>query len=91
MEKSAHIIVQGVVQGVGFRWFVEKEAKKLGLKGFVRNLYNGNVEVKVEGEQAIIQELIKTLKIGNSYSRVTGVNVDWQEFENKYSAFSIRF
>ncbi len=40
MKEGAHIIVKGLVQGVGFRWFVEREAKRLGLNGYVKNLYN---------------------------------------------------
>ncbi|CUT02300.1 Acylphosphatase, partial [Candidatus Kryptonium thompsonii] len=46
----AHIIVKGLVQGVGFRWFVQKHANHLGLKGWTRNLSNGDVEIEVEGE-----------------------------------------
>ncbi len=91
MKAGAHIIVKGLVQGVGFRWFVEREAKLLGLKGYVKNLFNGNVEVEVEGEKVIIEELIKQLRVGNRSSRVTDVQVDWQENEDKYNGFRITF
>jgi acylphosphatase len=91
MQVRANIVVSGVVQGVGFRWFVEREAKKLALKGYVKNLYNGDVEVDVEGEQTKIFELIKILKIGNSASHVTDINVEWLEFQGKYDTFFIRF
>ncbi len=91
MKVGAHIIVKGVVQGVGFRWFVEREATKLGIAGIVRNLSNGNVEVEVEGERGLIEELIVSLKVGNRLSRVTDVIIQWLNFENKYQNFQIRF
>lgn len=91
MKAAARIIVKGLVQGVGFRWFVEREAKRLQLKGQVKNLPNGNVEIKVEGDENILKELIRTVRIGNSSSRVTGVDVEWCEFTGKYSTFQIRF
>ena len=91
MKVSAHIIVRGLVQGVGFRWFVEREANKLGLKGYVRNLPNGDVEAEVEGEESLIREFVTQLKIGNRMSRVTDVIVETGEFQGKYSDFQIRF
>lgn len=91
MDVGAHIIVTGLVQGVGFRWFVEREARKLGLTGYVRNLYTGEVEVVVEGNREMIEELIDVLRVGNRASRVVDVRVTWQKFENKYHDFRITF
>ena len=91
MQAAAHIIVKGLVQGVGFRWFVEREASKLGLVGYVKNLYSGDVECELEGERGLIEELIKQLGIGNRSSRVTDVQVEWQECTDKYRHFQIRF
>ncbi len=91
MDVGAHIIVTGLVQGVGFRWFVEREARKLCLTGYVRNLYTGEVEVMVEGDRGMIEELIKVLRVGNRASRVVDVRVTWQKFENKYHDFRIAF
>jgi len=91
MKTGAHIIVRGFVQGVGFRWFVEREANQLGLNGYVKNLFNGDVEVKVEGERGLIEDLIKQLKVGNRSSHVTDVKVSWLENEDKYSNFRIAF
>jgi acylphosphatase len=91
MNIGAQIIVSGLVQGVGFRWFVEREAKALKLTGQVRNLYSGEVEVKTEGERGLIEELIARLKVGNRMSNVADVKITWTEFENKYKNFQIRF
>jgi len=54
--------VNGLVQGVGFRYFVYREAAKLGLKGLTKNLYSGEVLTVVEGEKAMIEDLIKKLR-----------------------------
>ena len=91
MKVLAHIIVKGLVQGVGFRWFVEREANSLGLKGYVKNLPNGDVECEVEGEEGLIKEFVAQLRIGNRMSRVTDVVVNTEEFQNKYHDFQIRF
>ena len=91
MKIGAHLIIKGIVQGVGFRWFVQREANKLGLTGYVKNLYNGDVEVEVEGERGLIEELIKILKVGNRMSHVTDIRVNWLEYGDHYSSFDIRF
>ena len=46
MDVRVHIIVEGLVQGVGFRWFVQRKAESIGIKGWVRNLYDGKVEIE---------------------------------------------
>ncbi len=89
MNVRAEIIVKGVVQGVGFRFFTVQEAKTLGLNGVVGNLPNGDVKVVVEGEKNAILTLIKNLRIGPSFSHVTQINVDWQKPMNDFSDFRI--
>jgi len=91
MDAAAHIIVKGLVQGVGFRWFVEREAKKLGLSGYVKNRFDGNVEAEVEGDRGLIEELIAILKVGNRSSRVTDLQITWLNFASKYLDFRITF
>jgi acylphosphatase len=88
---SAHLIISGMVQGVGYRWFVMRKAKEFDLKGYVRNLYNGDVEVEVEGYQSMILDFAKELKIGSRSAHVTDINIVWGEYENKYKGFEIRF
>ncbi len=68
-----HYLVQGRVQGVGFRWFVHREASELGLRGWVRNSDDGGVEVVAAGEAADLDELRASLKRGPRGSRVDGV------------------
>lgn len=59
-----HVRVTGVVQGVGFRWFVREKARRLGLSGWVRNLPDGSVEVVAAGEQGQIDLLLSELRKG---------------------------
>ena len=66
-------LVEGRVQGVGFRFFVEREANKLGLGGYVRNLYDGRVEVYAIGEESLLAQLRKQLERGPLGSRVERV------------------
>ncbi len=84
-----HMIVEGMVQGVGFRYFAYKKAKFHRLKGFVRNLPDGNLETEVEGDRGIIEDYIKEIKTGPPYSSVTNVKIDWKNFEGKYFEFVI--
>ena len=91
MEVRAEIVVNGLVQGVGFRYFVQREANKLGLKGFVKNLYTGEVFTIVEGEKAIVKEMIKKLRVGPSHASVKSCKVDWQEPKNEFTDFEVRF
>jgi acylphosphatase len=68
-----HYIVKGRVQGVGFRWFVQREAAALGLKGWVRNTLEGHVEVLAAGSEEHLQQLRASLKRGSRGSRVDGI------------------
>lgn len=90
MILRAHIIVSGVVQGVGFRFFVQHVAKRFGLVGYVRNLYSGDVEIEAEGERSLLEELIKEVKIGPRLAHVSDVKVEWLESTGKEKDFIIK-
>ena len=91
MEVRAEIIVNGLVQGVGYRYFVIREAQKLGLKGFTQNLYTGEVLTVVEGAKAIVEEMIKKLKVGPIHAAVKTCKVDWQQPKNEFTDFEVKF
>jgi acylphosphatase len=91
MEVRAEIVVNGLVQGVGYRYFVIREAKALGLKGFTKNLYTGEVLTVVEGEKALVEGMIKKLRVGPSHASVKSCKVDWQESKNEFTEFEVRF
>lgn len=67
------IKIKGHVQGVGYRYFVQKQAEIFQLKGWVRNSPDGSVLVMVQGEKAVIDTFIDYLRIGPTMSRVTNV------------------
>jgi acylphosphatase len=68
-----HFLVRGRVQGVGFRWFVHREASELGLRGWVRNTEEGDVELVVSGDEDGLTELCNSLNRGPRGSRVDQV------------------
>lgn len=78
-----------MVQGVGFRYFVMRTARGLGLNGWVRNRMDGSVELVFEGDEKNIRTAIKACRIGPSRSRVNQVYVDWNEADDSYDSFRI--
>ena len=68
-----HFLIRGRVQGVGFRWFVHREASELNLRGWVRNTEEGDVEVVVAGEPEDISDLRVSLRRGSRGSRVDNI------------------
>ncbi|MBI4209969.1 MAG: acylphosphatase [Candidatus Diapherotrites archaeon] len=83
-------VVKGRVQGVGFRFFVQSQATLLGLRGFVRNLHDGTVEVVAEGEKEKLAKLLSALVKGHPLSRVDGVDSNWGTATSGFRDFSIR-
>ena len=90
MKVRAEILVNGLVQGVGYRYFVLREARRLDLNGFSENLFSGEVLTVVEGEQALIEDLISKLKVGPIHAAVKNCRVDWQEPLNEFNTFEIK-
>jgi acylphosphatase len=83
------ITVSGKVQGVGFRYFIAKIARDLDLKGYAKNLFNGDVEITAEGRHEFLEALIKKAKEGPENSRVKTCKVEWLDFNKKYDKFEI--
>jgi acylphosphatase len=87
MKARAHVIVSGRVQGVFFRDHTRRWADSLGLLGWVKNLWDGRVEVLVEGEKASIESLIAQLRQGPPLAQVKNVEVTWEEFKDEFCDF----
>ncbi len=90
MTGAAHILVTGSVQGVGFRYFVQHQAELLGLRGYARNLPSGDVEIEVEGDRESILQLVVEVKRGPRFSKVAEVQVNWQDYQERFAFFDIR-
>jgi len=91
-NKSAfRAVVYGLVQGVNYRYFVQRNAESIGLSGYVRNLDDGNVEVVAEGEKEKLAQLIAKLEVGPRAACVEGVEVEWLSYSGRYSGFDIVF
>lgn len=82
-------LVHGQVQGVGYRFFVERQAKEPGLSGYTRNLRDGAVEVVVEGPRAGLEKLVVQLRQGPRMARVERVETTWAEATGEFSGFRI--
>jgi acylphosphatase len=90
MDIHIEIKVSGVVQGVGFRFFVYNLANSYNLVGYVRNLYSGDVEIVVEGDDNIINAFINEIKIGPRSAHVSHLNIERSPYSGKYCRFEIR-
>lgn len=86
----AVVVVRGVVQGVGFRWFVHRTATDLGLQGWVRNRSDGSVELAAEGPADAVESLIGTLQEGPDGAWVSEVVVRREPPTGASGGFSIR-
>jgi len=90
MIANAKITVSGTVQGVGFRWFADRIARKYSLKGYVENMPDGSVFLEVEGEKEQIQGLVKDLRIGPRSASVDDIAVEWSSPHNLFINFKIK-
>ena len=90
--QQLHAIVRGRVQGVAFRMNTQREATRLGLNGWVRNLPNGRVEVEALGSPAKLQALASWLAEGPRWARVDHLELTWVEVDNppETTGFTIR-
>lgn len=84
-------VVHGKVQGVYYRAFTARTAKQLSLKGYVRNLPGGQVEVEAEGEKAALEQLLQILKEGPDGAHVDKVDATWSAGKGLYTAFDVRY
>ena len=87
--KQVQLSVRGRVQGVFFRASAQREAKRLGLTGWVKNRNDGSVEITAEGEEEGLKDLIAWAHRGPSASRVERVDVRWRSFAGEFFDFRI--
>jgi acylphosphatase len=90
MVVARRIVVNGRVQGVGFRYFTVDAARREGTTGWVRNRPDGSVEALVEGDEESVARVERAIRIGPRGARVDAVSVDREEPSGAYRTFSIK-
>jgi len=90
-KKRWKMVISGKVQGVYYRASTEKEANRLGLGGYARNLPDGRVEVIAEGSPEELQQLHKWCQEGPPAAKVTGIEVEEQRANGEFHNFGVRY
>jgi acylphosphatase len=90
-EGRMQATVHGRVQGVSFRYYTQRRARELGLTGYVRNVWDGTVEVVAEGQRTDLEELLAFLRTGPRAAFVTRVDVRWPTPTKDYNRFEVRY
>ena len=85
-----HAVIEGRVQGVGFRYFVEENARILNLTGWVRNRWNGTIETVAESDRETLEEFLLALRRGPRSSQVSDVSVEWLPAAGEFNHFTIK-
>ena len=91
MKELRILKIHGKVQGVGYRFFATRVARRLGLKGNISNERDGTVTAVVEGEKKAIDEWIEELKEGPRYAEVTKIDQETKEFTGRLPDFDVKF
>jgi acylphosphatase len=92
MAKSrSKVIVKGIVQGVNFRYYTQRQAIRYNVTGWVRNLPDGSVAALFEGEEQDVEAMVQWCHHGPPSSQVTELIVQPEEYQGEFSSFSIKF
>ena len=86
----AHVRVQGSVQNVGFRAYVDAQARQIGVTGWVRNVGYDTVEAVAEGEREKAERFIEAVKAGPRASRVRESRIEWEPVTGEFKSFEMR-
>jgi len=89
-RKKLEAVVSGMVQGVGFRYFVYRTARQLGLVGWARNLPDGRVQVVAEGDRGTLEVFVRELRVGPRFASISDIALRWAEPDGKYTTFDVR-
>jgi len=89
-EKAIYARIYGIVQGVGYRWFTKRVADELGIKGYVRNMDDGSVEVLAMGDKERLEAFFEKLREGPALSKVERIERREVEAKEPFQGFEIR-
>lgn len=88
-QKRVHLVIRGRVQGVLFRMSSVREAKRLGLTGWVKNRPDGAVEIVAEGEEDQVKDFLSWAQRGPATARVDKVDTRWKSYTGEFALFAI--
>jgi len=86
-----NVVFAGTVQGVGFRRFVKNIADEMGVKGYVKNLPDGTVEVVAEGDEKLLEEFLKRIEVGPPLAEITHMAYEFINKEGGFEKFEIEY
>ncbi len=89
--KQLKVLFSGRVQGVGFRYTVDRLARHFDITGYVKNLSDGRVEMIAEGEESVLQDFLHAVMESPMKNYIRDQKVEWSEAEGKYREFGIAF
>ncbi len=88
---AKRIKVKGIVQGVGYRYFVYEKANQIGISGYVKNLADGSVEIVCQCDEDKMNKLLEHLKLGPVYSKVENIDIEEIDCNQLFDGFEIKF
>jgi acylphosphatase len=88
---AVEVMVEGMVQGVGYRAFAQRRAQDRGLTGYAVNLHDGRVKVRVEGDRQSLEGYVRELEQGPPLAQVARVSVTQLPYTGQYRDFAVRF
>ncbi len=89
--KRLYLRLYGIVQGVGCRYFVRRLATQMGVKGYVKNIYDGSVEIRVEGEDDSVDLFVQAVREGPPAGRVDEIQINDEKPTGEFDSFVIDF
>ena len=89
MEEKIKVLVSGRVQGIGYRMFVRHHARKMNLKGYVKNLNDGRVEAVFQGDSRIIQKMLRVMEEKHPFAIVRSIRIEDFPEDVEFEDFSI--
>jgi acylphosphatase len=90
-QARVHAVVHGYVQGVNFRYYTMRTARRLGLSGWVANRRDGTVETTAEGRRSDLNDFVDFLHRGSPSASVQGVDFEWESPRGEFSGFTVRY
>ncbi len=87
--RGIHVYVSGLVQGVAFRYSAVRQAKHLGITGWVKNLRDGRVELLLEGEEHAVLQMVEWCQHGPPSARITDVHTEEYPYSGKFLSFDV--